>query len=268
MRQRKACFLGLLLSFSAHAAGASSDLSPERIPGNTFLSKTTLKISYSPRHKQASWVYYPLGPEQLKNCVKRSGSFLPDPRLSREDSAQLSDYSGSGFDKGHLSPAADNRWSDAAMKESFHLSNISPQPPMFNQHIWAKLEGLVRAWGMEGEGLVVTTGPILENNLPTIGNGKVSTPRAYYKVLFNEARKKAIAFLLPVDAHGNYQQYALPVSVLEERTGMNFHRGLKNSQAEREMDISDWDFEAKFKAPPCGGKEDLSLRLANPFALP
>lgn len=259
MHLRKSSYLAGLVSFFLSLPSWGADLSPDLQDGSTFLKKTALSISYNPNHKQPDWVFYRLGADQLKNCVKRSGRFMPDPNLPAGESAQLSDYSGSGFDKGHMSPAADNRWNDSAMKESFHLSNVSPQPPDFNQHIWARLEALVRAWGMEEGGLWVATGPVLEEGLPSIGEGHVSTPHSYFKVLFNEAKRKAIAFLMPVNSDGGFQQYALSVSDLEQRTGLNFLHGLnpkEQNSVESEMHLSDWDFQARFVAAPCTKQVD------------
>lgn len=248
--------LGIIFYFPSAWAGNSLP-SPELENGSTFLSKTALWISHNPRHKQADWVFYPLGREQLEPCVKRSGAFRADPSLPDDEAASPEDYSKSGFDKGHLSPAADNRWTKNAMLESFHLSNVSPQPPRFNQGIWARLENLVRAWGMEGDGLMVTTGPVLKAGLPAIGRGKVSTPEAFYKVLYNPSKEKAIAFLLPTNAQGELSQFSLSVRELENQVGIDFHKNLSSAQQreiEDHLDLDQWNFRDTFQAPPCSAK--------------
>jgi len=254
--------LGIIFSFSPARAGSLFP-SPELESGSTFLSKKALWISHNPDHKQADWVFYPLGREQLKPCVKRNGSFRSDPFLPEQEAASPDDYGRSGFDKGHLSPAADNRWHQTAMRESFHLSNVSPQPPKFNQGIWARLENLVRAWGMEGEGLVVTTGPVLREGLPTIGRRKVSTPEAFYKVLFNASQSKAIAFYMPVNAKGDLKDYAVSVRELENKIGINFHKSLpakERRKVEDQWRASEWNFRDTFQAPPCRSQK-LNLGL-------
>lgn len=257
MRQGSA-FRYVLLFFVAPLTGlAAGGPAPDPVRGDISLEKTSFTISYNPDHKQANWVFYELGRNQLRNCVQRKNNFRQDPELDERDAARLDDYKGSGFDRGHLSPAADNKWSAQAMSDSFLLSNISPQPPRFNQGIWGKLENLVRAWALKKGGLWVTTGPVLERGLPTIGDSRISTPRAYYKVLVSQSTKQALALLLPVNASGDLTRYAVPISVVEESSGLNFHQGL-NEADERELESivapEAWDFSATYKTPPCKKK--------------
>jgi endonuclease G len=227
---------------------------PDAVRGDLSLEKTSLTISYNPEHKQANWVFYPLSRNELRNCVQRDNRFFPDPELNERDSAALEDFRHSGFHRGHLSPAADNKWSAQAMRESFLLSNVSPQPPRFNMGIWGKLETLVRAWALKQGGLWVTTGPILKDGLETIGDNEVSVPEAFYKVLVSQKTRKALAFLLPATATGDLAAYAVPIRMVEEETNLNFHQGLDSiaeEEAEAGLDLRGWDFRASYKAPPC-----------------
>jgi endonuclease G len=259
MRQGPAFRLSCVLVsfFLAVAAKAADRPSPDSVTGDISLKKTTLTISYNPRHKQANWVFYELGPEQLRNCVQRNDNFRPDPALSDDDSASLADYKGSGFDRGHLSPAADNKWSKESMSESFLLSNVSPQPPRFNQGIWGRLENLVRAWAMKSGGLWVSTGPVLEDSLRSIGRNHVSTPNYFYKVLVSKRTHETLAMLLPTDASGDLSRYAVTVQAVEESSRLNFHEGVGASDERRlesSLSVSDWDFHASYKPLPCRGQ--------------
>lgn len=249
----------LLLLFSAASSLAAP--APHLPDGSLSLKKTSLSIGYNPEHKQADFVFYPLSRRELRNCVGRKNNFRPDPTLSSDTAAQLSDYSGSGYDRGHLSPAADNKWSAQAMSESFLLSNISPQPPRFNQGIWGRLENLVRAWAMKGEGLWVTTGPVLHSQLPTIGENRVSVPEYFYKVLLTkDANPKALALLLPTTANENLQEYAISIDELERMTGLNFLQDLDpraEDQLEAEVNLHGWDFRARYNSPPCKSGMEL-----------
>jgi len=228
---------------------------PAEISSNLTLKKTAVTLFYNPEHKQSDWAYYSLDQRSLADCVKRTNNFKPDPALRTDQSAQLKDYKGSGFDRGHLSPAADNRWSKQAMEESFHLSNISPQPPRFNQGPWARLEHLVRAWAQEKGGLWVTTGPVLHRGLRTIGESRVSTPEHYYKVLVSQRAKArlAVAFLFPTESsETDFSAHALSIDELEEITGIDFNYGLENEKAlESRLSLAGWNFRAEFQAPPC-----------------
>ena len=146
-----------------------------------IIENTAYTINYIEEHEQPSWVYYNLIGTNMSGSAKRKNNFRPDSRIIT-GSATLNDYKGSGYDRGHLAPAAIFKWSDKTMSESFYMSNMSPQVPGFNRGIWKKLESLIRKWAISYNELFVITGPILEPNLPTIGENKVSVPKYYYKV--------------------------------------------------------------------------------------
>lgn len=242
-----------LCSISTTASAFARPHSPTIPNSSLLLQKTAVSISYNPSHKQADWVFYELGPQQLRNCFSRSGDFQADGELPSNVASQLSDYRGSGFDRGHLSPAGDNKWSRAAMKESFLLSNISPQPPRFNQGIWGRLEHLVRAWGQELGGLWVSTGPFLQKGLRKIGNG-LSVPNFYYKAIITKNMRQGIAFILPTDANGELSSFTTSIDNLEAQLGINFFADLdarEESELEARVDIRDWDFQADFRYNPC-----------------
>jgi len=258
--------LFLALAPSVAFALGGRDFPLPRQPGGTILLENTANVAaYSGNHKQASWVFYGLGRNELRSCVERGNNFYPDSRLPANQAAQLSDYKGSGYDRGHLSPAGDNRWSPEAMKESFALSNMSPQPGRFNSGIWARLENLVRAWAKNLDGLWVTTGPILSEKLPTIGAGRVAVPAYYYKVLSTRepGHGSAIAFLLPSDASGDMGKYAMSVDRLEEITGLDFLVGMDGEEeAESKFDLNGWDIKAKFQYFPCSAVAPESMQWA------
>jgi endonuclease G len=95
-----------------------------------------------------------------KTITKRKDNFRSDPKV-KTGSAALSDYKGSGYDRGHLAPAADFKWSATAMSESFYMSNMSPQVPGFNRGIWKNIESTVRNWAVENDEIYIVTGPVL-----------------------------------------------------------------------------------------------------------
>jgi endonuclease G len=246
----------LLLSLFPLAARALAPGDPApRLPSRSLLLENmAYSASYNAAHKQADWVFYALGANELRACVKRANSFRPDQRIPANQGPQLSDYKGSGFDRGHLTPSGDNRWSALAQSESFLLTNMSPQPSRFNSGIWARLELLVRAWAKNMGGLWVATGPVLRDGLPTIGGGRVSVPEYYYKALatFENGRARAIAFLLPTSASGDYSQYAMTVDQLEAVTNVDFFVHLAGEEeAEGAIDLARWDTRAKFSYLPC-----------------
>src|SRR5690606_30581000 len=136
-------------------------------------------------HEQAEWVYYLLAPSMIQGAFDRTDDFRPDPAVST-GSAELHDYVGSGFDRGHLAPAADMKVSHTAMSESFYLSNMSPQAPSFNRGGWKKLESLIRNWVLAEGQMFVVTGSIFRDNLGVIGRNQVTVPSYYYKVVYSD----------------------------------------------------------------------------------
>ena len=123
-------------------------------------------------------VYYKLNTRQLNSAVERKDNFRPDPKV-RTSSAQLYDYKGSGYDRGHLAPAADMKYT-SSMSESFFMSNMSPQSASFNRGIWRKLRNSLEI-DKYGE-LVIITGLFKGENYGSIGYNKVTIPKWYYKV--------------------------------------------------------------------------------------
>ena len=257
MSTSRSCItLALLLALLPSAQASSRfEPAPALPPSSLLLKNSAYHASFNREHKQADWVFYPLGRSELRNCVDRNGSFRADPRLARGEGPELADYAGSGYDRGHLIPAADNRWNALPMRESFLLTNVSPQPSRFNGGIWARLEALVRAWTLESGGLFVATGPLLKRGLKTIGAG-VSVPEYFYKALASKDGSKAIAFLLPVDASGELSKYEMSVDQLESISGLDFLEGMSGEEElERGFDASAWNLKAKFTALPCSKAE-------------
>ncbi len=159
---------------------------------------TAYTLKYSEQHEQASWVAYTLKSSHTSGTVGRTNDFRIDYKV-KTGSASLSDYKGSGYDRGHLAPAGDMKWSSTAMSESFFMSNMSPQHPSFNRRIWKKLESTVRNWAVDDGMIYIVTGPILTGHYKTIGHNDVSVPNYYYKVIldYSEPEIKGIGFILP-----------------------------------------------------------------------
>jgi len=222
------------------------------IPGTDFASQvvshTGYTLCYSEKDEQPYWVAYVLTREEINGTVARDDNFRSDPSITT-GSATLSDYKLSGYDRGHLIPAADLCYSTEAMNDSFYLSNMSPQAPDFNRGIWADLEATVRNFAQNDGLIYVVTGPILsEGPYKTIGNSKVSVPDYYYKAIldYSEPETKAIGFILPnKGSDEDLQSFAVSIDTVEERTGIDFFPLLddKDENAlEASYSTSLWDF--------------------------
>lgn len=152
------------------------------VPGaaDSIIEREGYALGYIEKHEQPAWVQYIMTSEEVsRRAAKRGDDFRPDPAVPT-GSATPQDYTRSGYDRGHLAPAADMSFSVKTMSESFFMSNMSPQAPQFNRGIWSKLEKQVRHFATKEKRIVVVTGPILPaEKAITIGANKVTVPQYY-----------------------------------------------------------------------------------------
>ena len=211
-------------------------------------------LCYRESYEQSEWVAYSLTRSQLEHKVTgRTNDFRADTLIST-GSAKPADYKGSGFDRGHLAPAADMAWSLKSAHDSFLMSNMSPQTPSFNRVIWKLLEEAVRQWAQQYGTIYVVTGPVLEkesNEYPSIGESEVAVPEYFYKALlvfipvYKESnsspdaisgingkeieayRVQCAAFIIPNKGSGkDIYKFICSVDQAEERTGLDFFANL------------------------------------------
>ncbi len=189
-------------------------------------------LSYVEAHEQPEWVHYRLTASMAAGQEPRSDRFRPDPQV-RTGSAALEDYVGSGYDRGHLAPAADMAFDAVAMSESFYLSNMSPQAPSLNRGGWRVLEGLVRDWAREYGELYVTVGPLFSEPLGRIGPNEVTVPSAYYKAVYCPAYRQMVAFIVPnARLDRPVLSYMRTVDEVERLTGLDLYVSLPDSLEE------------------------------------
>ena len=206
-------------------------------------------ICYRESFEEAEWVAYVLTREELNAVTGRTDDFREDPLIST-GSASLNDYRKSGYDRGHLAPAADMEWSERSTHESFLLSNMTPQAPSFNRGMWKKLEEAVRDWAYRYGAVYVVTGPVLEksaDSYQSIGENKVAVPEYFYKALLSQKEDGtyiAMAFIMPnTKCEGSIWDYEVTIDELEERTSIDFFYLLDdNIEDAIEMQIKDDDW--------------------------
>src|SRR5699024_5213182 len=225
---------------------------------DSIITRVWYQLRYHETHEQAQWVAYELTVSEADGPVGPTGDYREDPSIST-GSATLSDYRYSGYDRGHLMPAGDGRWSQAAMSATLLLSNMSPQEPGFNRGGWRTLESKVRAWATENEAVYVVTGPALQQGIKdTIGANQVSVPRYYYKAVLDHTppETKAIGFLLPnKKLPCPLSHYVVSIDSLESLTGIDFYPLLPNDQEQKlesHVELSLWGFNtASGQSTPC-----------------
>ena len=239
---------GVADAASAPVAGGDELLSqdtPDGVP-EQMLRRAGYTASYNKTTKLPNWVAWHLTADRTTGPAKRSGvdfqadMDVPAPR------AEDSDYYGSGYDRGHMCPAADNKYSEKAMEESFLFTNMCPQNGNLNRGDWNEMEQACRRWAKEYGGVYVVCGPILyKGKHRTIGKNKVVVPEAFFKVVLRTGENpKAIGFIYK-NAEGNRPKgdYVNTVDEVERITGIDFFSSLPDdveNKVEATADMADW----------------------------
>jgi endonuclease G len=198
-------------------------------------------LSYNKRTKTPDWVIERLTPTSFRGTATRSkAAFAPDTVIAENARAELTDYeaafNGQRFDRGHQAPAANTKFDQAAMDETFLLSNMAPQVGIgFNRHAWSYLEKTVRSWVTCGgrDRLYVMTGPIFAPDArKVLGANKVAIPDAFFKIVYDPARGRAIAFVLENKRHESraLAPHLRSIAEIERLTGIDFLTALPERQ--------------------------------------
>ena len=208
-------------------------------------------VSYNYDWKIPNWVAYELTDLEVQGEVPRYDRFKPDPMVPQGATATTNDYKHSGYDRGHMAPAADMKWDEQVMKESFYLSNICPQNPNLNGGVWKDLEEQVRDLASQKGKIFVVCGPIVNDISNTIGENKVVVPQAFYKVLLQEENGEihTIGFVYEnVSGRKPMSTYAMTIDEVENLTNIDFFPSLPNkieNKVEAEVDFSQWTISNK-----------------------
>lgn len=207
----------------------------------SLINRSCYSLSYDARTKNPSWVSECLTKENLKGNTDRTNcKFKEDSSIPEIFRATLADYKSSGFDRGHLAPAANHKASLTEMEDTFFLSNMSPQHPQFNRGYWAKLEKYVRDLTKDYERVQVVTGalylPQEESDgkkyvkYEVIGKNNVAVPTHFFKVLFLEkpsGRIETQAYILPnvpIAANKSLTDFATTLQKVEHVAGILFKK--------------------------------------------
>jgi endonuclease G len=206
-------------------------------PKSVLLDHKYFRVMYDPKYRLARYVRYVGTAEHLrKNNAKRTNKFFPDPILKKLglEPVQKKDYLHSGYDQGHMAPSGDFTWAQDVNNETFVLSNMAPQKPKLNRDAWRQLEAHVHKW-ICGEGrVVVITGPLLEEGLPTLKSG-LPVPNEFFKILIDDTPpRKVVAFIFKQTDMGDvYNERVVEVKALEKRIGESFENEV--SEPERKI---------------------------------
>ena len=225
-------FLSILTFFScrAKAQRADFDLSEIACLQNEkpcqIIEHIGYTVCYNSQWHIPNWVAYELTDAETKGVVPRKGNdfFTNDPEVVG-DFITHSDYSGSGFDRGHMAPAGDMKWSQQAMAESFYMSNMCPQNHDLNDGDWKILEERIRKWAGQCGSVYVICGPLVSEHAQTIGRKKIVAPEGFFKVLLKNTPNgyETIGFVFQNEGgHNPLSSYVVSVDEIEAMTDIDF----------------------------------------------
>lgn len=212
----------------------------EKKTPSQILSYKGFTVSYNNNTRLPNWVAYELTATEVAGDLPRKDKFRPDPAANGPQ-ANKEDYRNSGWDRGHMAPAADMKWDAEAMGESCYFTNICPQNPQLNGGDWKELEEKCRKWAEKHGRLYIACGPIiLGNEHGTIGANEVIIPDKFYKVVLaringeyrgagfifhnSPLRKSKISGKPPVNRP--LESYLVSIDEVEAITGIDFFHAL------------------------------------------
>lgn len=203
---------------------------PENVP-NTPVVYDGMSLSFNPVKHVPNWVAWELTADETVGTVSRKDKFQADPNVA--GCAEDYDYLYSGYDRGHMAPAGDMKWSSKAMEQTFYLTNICPQAHSLNSGAWKRLEEKCRTWAKADSAIIIVCGPVLTDNIRDyLGDNRVAVPKRFFKVILSPYTNppRAIGFVMNNGSvSGGLQQTAVSVDEVERITGFDFFSALPDS---------------------------------------
>ena len=211
---------------------------PAERNGEMILSHTGFTISYNKANNTPDWAAWHLTSNHCDGDVERSTKFWADPDIPRPYRVEYYEYKGSGYDRGHMCPAGDMKWSEKAMHDCFYMSNMCPQTSELNSGAWNKLEMKCREWAMKEGSLYIVCGPIYsKSDRETIGiEHAIRVPGRFFKAVLSmrKGHEKAVAFIFRNDdSSQSYKSAATTVDEVERVTGLDLFHNLDDKTEER-----------------------------------
>lgn len=157
-------------------------------------------------------------------------------------------YSTTSYERGHMCPAADQKWSEAAMKDCMAMTNMVPQLSSLNGGMWATLENKERDWANRDGAIWIVAGPLYtESDKQYIGKAQARVPSACFKAIlyYNGNYSRAIAFVMTNGSNpGNLKDYAMSIDDLEKELGYDLFSALPDdieTKVEASFNYNDWN---------------------------
>ena len=224
--------------------GLEIPVAPKNL-SQTIKQRTSYTVSYNHDTREPNWVAWVLTAEHASGKVQRM-DFADDDDMPAPKGT-LADYYNSGFDRGHMCPAGDNKWSEKAMQDCFLITNMCPQDGGLNRGVWNSIEQQCRSWAKEYGKVYVVCGPVyLNKQHRKLGKNKVVVPDAFFKVvLCMEGKPKAIGFICRNQTQKGKKKtdFVNSVDEVERITGYDFFSKLPDGiekKVEAHADINEW----------------------------
>ncbi len=236
---------------------ASAQEQPHINSDDYIIHHTGYTLSYNLKTFCPDWVAWKLTRSHLEgNVSRKNNDFQGDPAVPKRYRVTPYEYKKSGYDRGHMCPAGDNKWNSKAMKECFYMTNMCPQDPTLNQRWWNNLENSCRRWAKKEGTIYICTGPIFSEKSKTIGGKynysmrregiKVYVPKGFFKVVLSlrKGNEKAIGFIYANDdSKQPMADCCMTVDEVEKITGIDFFASLEDNlekKLESKCNISEW----------------------------
>lgn len=206
---------------------------------------TGMTVSFNPTMHEPNWVSWELTADEAIGNEPRAKHFYCDENVV--GCAETYDYFYSGYDRGHMCPAGDMKWSSDAMQSTFSLANICPQAKSLNTGAWKRLEEKCRKWALADGSIVIVCGPILTDPIREyIGDSRIAVPKRFFKVILSPKADpvRGIGFIMPNDkVPGGMQAAAVSIDEVERQTGHDFFSALPDdieNEVEKQCDFHYW----------------------------
>ncbi len=187
-----------------------------------------MNISFNPWLHIPNWVAWELTRNEASGTEPRAEKFACDKSVAGCPTPK--DYLRSGYDRGHMAPAADMKWDTEAMEQSFFMTNICPQAKSLNTGTWKRLEEKCRTWAEIDSAIVIVCGPVVNDKINKyIGDTRVAVPQRFFKVIASPYSNppRGIGFIMPNDkVKGGMQACAVTIDSIETVTGHDFFSAL------------------------------------------
>lgn len=239
----------VVLNSIESSPGQKADLMNVRIPDgikSQIKDYQGFRVSFNSDNHTPNWVAWELLGSETEGSQSRYNKFWQDDEI--EGCPTTNDYTRSGYDRGHLCPAADQKWSEQSMIDCFSLANMAPQDNALNTGAWKTLENKERVWAKRDSAIIIVAGPIYEkSDNKRIGQAGVRVPGSFYKVMIAPFLKepRGIAFVYPnMSAPGNMENYVMTIRDVEKLTGYDFFFELPDELEEKIETVAsfrDWN---------------------------